>query len=82
MQLSETVKLYPTKYQSELIRAAMSEYISTVNSLVSDAASGKSIARITTADVDAQLPAHCVISVFVTQDLLSGNTINPAIAQS
>lgn len=57
MQLSETVKLYPTKYQSELIRAAMSEYISTVNSLVSDAASGKSIARITTADVDAQLPS-------------------------
>ena len=57
MQLSETVKLYPSKYQSELIRAAMSEYISTVNSLVSDAASGKSIARITTADVDAQLPS-------------------------
>ena len=57
MQLSETVKLYPTNYQSELIRAAMSEYISTVNSLVSDAASGKSIARITTADVDAQLPS-------------------------
>lgn len=57
MQLSETVKLYPTKYQSELIRAAISEYISTVNSLVSDAASGKSIARITTADVDAQLPS-------------------------
>ncbi len=37
MQLSETVKLYPTKYQSELSKATMSEYISTVNSLVSDA---------------------------------------------
>ena len=42
MQLSETVKLYPTEYQSELIKATMSEYISTVNRLVSDAVSGKS----------------------------------------
>lgn len=57
MQLSETVKLYPTKYQSELIRAAMSEYISTVNSLVSDAARGMSISKITTADVSAGLPS-------------------------
>lgn len=57
MQLSETVKLYPTKYQSELIRAAMSEYISTVNSLVSDAARGISISKITTADVSAGLPS-------------------------
>lgn len=57
MQLSETVKLYPTKYQSELIRAAMSEYISTVNSLVSDATRGMSISKITTADVSAGLPS-------------------------
>lgn len=57
MQLSETVKLYPTKYQSELIKAAMSEYISTVNSLVSDAARGMSISKITTADVSAGLPS-------------------------
>lgn len=57
MQLSETVKLYPTKYQSGLIQAAMSEYISTVNSLVSDAVSGKSISKITTADVAARLPS-------------------------
>ena len=57
MQLSETVKLYPTKYQSELIKATMSEYISTVNSLVSDAVSGKSISRVTTADVSANLPS-------------------------
>lgn len=57
MQLSETVKLYPTEYQSELIKATMSEYISTVNSLVSDAVSGKSISKVTTADVNANLPS-------------------------
>jgi putative transposase len=57
MQLSETVKLYPTKYQSELIKATMSEYISTVNSLVSDAVSGKSISKVTTAGVSADLPS-------------------------
>lgn len=57
MQLSETVKLYPTKYQSKLIKAAMAEYISTVNSLVSDAVSGKSISKLTTADVCADLPS-------------------------
>ena len=37
MQLTETVKLYPNKYQTELIKATMSEYISTVNHLVFDA---------------------------------------------
>lgn len=57
MQLSETAKLYPTKYQSELIKATMSEYISTVNSLISDAVSGKPISKITTADVSANLPS-------------------------
>lgn len=35
----------------------MSEYISTVNSLVSDAARGMSISKITTADVSAGLPS-------------------------
>ena len=57
MQLSETVKLYPTKYQSKLIKATLSEYIATVNSLVSTAVSGKSISKITTADVSACLPS-------------------------
>lgn len=57
MQLSETVKLYPTNYHSELIKAVMSEYISTVNSLVSDAVNGKSISKITTADVNVNLPS-------------------------
>ena len=57
MQLSETVKLYPTEYQSELIKATMSEYISTVNRLVFDAVSGKPISKVTTADVSANLPS-------------------------
>ena len=57
MQLSETVKLYPTEYQKDLIAQAMAEYINTVNRLVSDAVSGHSIAKITTADVSANLPS-------------------------
>ena len=57
MQLTETVKLYPNKYQTELIRATMSEYISTVNHLVLDDVNGRSIAKITTADVNADLPS-------------------------
>lgn len=57
MQLSETVKLHPTEYQNTLITQTMSEYIDTVNRLVSDAASGHSIARITTAGVNANLPS-------------------------
>lgn len=57
MQLSETVKVYPTEYQKNLITQTMTEYIDTVNSLVSDAVSGHSIAKITTADVSANLPS-------------------------
>ena len=57
MQLTETVKLYPNKYQTELIKATMSEYISTVNKLVFDAANGRSITKMTTADVKADLPS-------------------------
>ena len=56
MQLSETVKIYPTEYQKTLIIQAMTEYIDTVNSLVSDAVSGHSITKTTTADVNANLP--------------------------
>ena len=51
MQLTETVKLYPNKYQTESIKATMSEYISTVNKLVFDAVNGSSITKMTTADV-------------------------------
>ncbi len=57
MQLSETVKLYMTKEQKELIVVAMNEYISTVNSLVSVAVKGTSISKYTTADVSAYLPS-------------------------
>lgn len=57
MQLSETVKVYPTEYQKALITQTMTEYIDTVNNLVSDAVSGHSIAKATTADVSADLPS-------------------------
>lgn len=57
MQLSETVKLYLTREQKSLITATMAEYISTVNSLVSDATNGISISKYTTADVKANLPS-------------------------
>ena len=57
MQLSETVKIYPTEYQKTLIFQTMTEYIKTVNSLVSNAISGHSITKLTTADVSANLPS-------------------------
>lgn len=60
MQLSETIKLYPTRGQKELILSAMSEYIATVNSLVSLAVSGTSIKKFTTADVKAELPSALI----------------------
>lgn len=57
MQLSETIKLYMTKEQKNLVVMAMNEYISTVNGLVSVATNGTSISKYTTADVDAALPS-------------------------
>lgn len=57
MQLSETVKVCPTEYQKTLITQTITEYIDTVNGLVSDAVSGHSIAKTTTADVNADLPS-------------------------
>lgn len=57
MQLSETVKVYPTEYQKSLITQTMKEYIDTVNVLVSDAMRGHSIAKTTTANVSADLPS-------------------------
>lgn len=57
MQLSETVKIYPTEYQKTFITQTMTEYINTVNSLVSDAVSGRAISKLTTADVNADLPS-------------------------
>ena len=57
MQLSETVKLYMTKEQKTHIAATMTEYIKTVNRLVSVAVNGTSISKYTTADVAADLPS-------------------------
>lgn len=57
MQLSETIKLYPTQAQKILLEKTMLGYIQTVNSLVSAAASGISIKDCTTADVEADLPS-------------------------
>ena len=55
MQLTETVKLYPNKYQTELIKATMSEYISTVNQLVLDAINGENYYKNNTAYVKSQI---------------------------
>ena len=57
MQLSETIKLYMTKEQKEFVVMTMTEYINTVNSLVSDATNGISVSKYTTADVKANLPS-------------------------
>ena len=57
MQLSETVKLYMTNEQKPLVVMTMTEYINTVNSLVSVATNGISIGKYTTADVNASLPS-------------------------
>ena len=60
MQLSETIKLYMTREQNTLITATMTEYINTVNSLVSDATNSISISKYTTADVKAGLPSALI----------------------
>ena len=57
MQLSETVKLYMSKTEYALVKVTMDSYISTVNSIVSDAVNGASIAKLTTKNVDADLPS-------------------------
>ena len=57
MQLSETIKLYPTKEQEALIQADTLEYISTVNSLVSNATNGTNINKYTSSNVNANLPS-------------------------
>ena len=57
MQLSETIKLYPSKTQTALIRQTMIEYINTVNSIVSIAVNSQSVAKLTTKNVNANLPS-------------------------
>ena len=71
MQLSETVKLYMTKRQRTLIVRTMIEYINTVNSLVSDATNGISIAEYTSKHVDAKLP-----SVLINQCIRDAKSIS------
>ena len=55
MKLSETVKLYLSKEQNELLVRTMNEYIHTVNRLVSLSVNGTSITKYTSADVMADL---------------------------
>ena len=57
MQLSETIKLYLSKEQRNLIVMTMMEYIDTVNNLVSDSLNGLCINKYTSADVNARLPS-------------------------
>ncbi len=57
MQLSKKIKLYPTKYQFELIKTAMTEYVSAVKRLVSNTVNSCSIAKVTTVDVRAGPPS-------------------------
>lgn len=57
MQLSETIKLYMSKTEYQLVKDTMNTYIATVNSIVSDAVSGISIAKLTTKDVNTNLPS-------------------------
>lgn len=57
MQLSETVKLYMSKIEYQLVKDTMDTYIATVNSIVSDAVNGVSIAKLTTKNVKADLPS-------------------------
>ena len=57
MQLSETIKLYLSKEQRNLIVMTMMEYIDTVNNLVSDSLNGSCINKYTSADVNAMLPS-------------------------
>ena len=60
MQLSETIKLYPTTPQSDLIQTAMTEYISVVHILVSDAVNGTSIKKLAITGVSANVSAAVV----------------------
>ena len=60
MQLSQTIKLYPTKQQIVLINATMHTYVATVNSLVNTATRGTSIAEFTSKNVSAELPSALI----------------------
>lgn len=55
MKLAETIKLYLTKEQRNMLDKTMSEYIKTVNSLVSGAIEGLNISKYTSKNVIANL---------------------------
>ena len=57
MQLTETVKLYLSDTQVQLVKETMYTYIVTVNELVAIAVSGTSIAKYTTKNFQANLPS-------------------------
>ena len=81
MQLSETVKLYPDRSQKELIESAMQEYVACANRLVSDAVSGVSIAKLSSAGVNAALPSalknQCIRRKEALQSLSLGGYEKP-----
>ena len=60
-----------TKEQKMLITETMTEYINTVNGLVSDATNGISIAKYTSKDVNANLP-----SALINQCIRDAKSIN------
>ena len=55
MQLTETVKLYPNKYQTELIKATMTELMQSME---------ENITKITTADLNVNHLVFDAINVF------------------
>ena len=57
MQLTETLKLYPTVEQEKLLRDSMDKYIYAVNQTVKTAISGISIAKYSSKDISIDLPA-------------------------
>lgn len=59
MLLTETIKLKLNKEQKQLVISAMKSYIAAVNDLVKLGASGVSIAKFSSKDVNADLPS-CV----------------------
>ena len=57
MKLTETIKLYLSDVQAQLLKESMHTYIATVNGLVAIAVNGTSIATYTSKDVHANLPS-------------------------
>ncbi len=60
MQTTIKIKLVPNKAQKKLIEMTLSEYISSVNNIVSDFAILDNIDKRTTKDVDAYMPSTLI----------------------